>query len=355
MTPMNKGPDCAMPEPMPSNVQFSLPAIREWRGVTLREFETEVVQRNEPAVLRGLVDRWPATVAARESSEAIRSYLSRLDRGARVRTFVGDAAMGGRFFYSPNFDAFNFGIAEAPFSQLLSVLADNSDGRYIYMGSTHTSEILPGFEQENPLHLVEGKLTGPRIWIGNSSRIAPHFDESDNIACVVSGCRRFTLFPPDQVGNLYPGPVDTTVAGQPTSLVDLANPDLERFPRFPEALEHAQAAELQPGDAIYIPALWWHGVESTGPFNVLVNYWWQDTPLDAGSPMNALGAALLSIGLLPESKRLAWRAIFDHYVFSGREEAVEHIPGQARGILGESTSELRRLMREFLIGELRGK
>lgn len=352
---MNPIPDRVMPEPTASKVQISLPAIRELQGAALREFETEVVQRNEPAVLRGLVEHWPATAAARKSSDEIRSYLGRLDRGARVRTFVGDAAMGGRFFYSSNFDAFNFGVAEAPFSQLLSVLADENDGRYIYMGSTHTSEILPGFEQENPLHLVQGKRTGPRMWIGNSSRIAPHFDESDNIACVVSGTRRFTLFPPDQVGNLYPGPVDTTVAGQPTSLVDLANPDLERFPRFADALEHAQTAELQPGDAIYIPALWWHGVESTGPFNVLVNYWWQDTAPDAGSPMNALGAALLSIGLLPKSKRLAWRAIFDHYVFSGREEAVEHIPEHARGILGESTPELRRVMREFLIGELRGK
>lgn len=333
----------------------ALPPIRELRNVTLRQFDVEVVRRNEPAVLRGLVNHWPATEAGRKSSEAIRGYLSRLDCGARVRTFVGDSSMGGRFFYSPQFDAFNFGIAEAPFAQLLAVLSDENDGRYVYMGSTHTSEILPGFEQENPLDLVQSKPTGPRIWIGNSSRIAPHFDESDNIACVVSGTRRFTLFPPDQVDNLYPGPVDTTVAGQPTSLVDLADPDLERFPKFAEALKHAQSAELQPGDAIYIPALWWHGVQSTGPFNVLVNYWWQDTPSDAGSPMNALGAALLSIGLLPESKRLAWRAIFDHYVFAGREEAVEHIPERARGILGESTPELRRTMREFLIRELKGR
>jgi len=344
-----------MPEFMAAKAQSALPPIREWRNVTLRQFEAEVVPRNEPAVLRGLVDHWPATAAARESLESIRTYLSRLDRGARVRTFVGDAAMGGRFFYSPKLDGFNFGIAEAPFAQLLAVLENESDDRHVYMGSTHTSEILPGFEQENPLDLVQSRPTGPRIWIGNPSRIATHFDESDNIACVVSGTRRFTLFPPDQVENLYPGPVDTTVAGQPTSLVDLADPDLERFPKFAQALEHAQTAELQPGDAIYIPALWWHGVESTGPFNVLINYWWQDTPLDAGSPMNALGAALLSIGLLPEAKRLAWRAIFDHYVFGGREEAVEHIPTHARGILGDSTPELRRTMREFLIRELKGR
>lgn len=341
---------------MPGRMAQSSPLpVRELRGVTLRQFDSEVVQGNEPAVLRGQVDHWPATAAARQSPEAIRKYLSRLDHGARVRTFVGDPAMGGRFFYSPDFDAFNFRVAEAPFAQLLAVLADENDDRYIYMGSTHTSEILPGFEQENPLDLVRSRPTGPRIWISNSSRIATHFDESDNIACVVSGSRRFTLFPPDQVDNLYPGPVDTTVAGQPTSIIDLADPDLERFPRFTEAVKHAQSAELHPGDAIYIPALWWHGVESTGPFNVLVNYWWQDTPPDAGSPMNALGAALLSIGLLPEAKRLAWRAMFDHYVFGGREEAVEHIPEHARGILAESTPELRRAMREFLIRELQGR
>jgi len=341
-----------MPEPTASKVQISLPAIRELQGAALREFETEVVQRNEPAVLRGLVEHWPATAAARKSSDEIRSYLGRLDRGARVRTFVGDAAMGGRFFYSSNFDAFNFGVAEAPFSQLLSVLADENDGRYIYMGSTHTSEILPGFEQENPLHLVQDKPTGPRMWIGNSSRIAPHFDESDNIACVVSGRRRFILFPPEQVANLYVGPIDRTIAGQPISMVDLDNPDLERFPRFAEALKHALVADLEPGDAIYIPALWWHAVQATGELNILVNYWWNDAPPDGGSPMHALGHGLLTISHLPEEKRRAWRVLFDHYVFRLNGDPAAHIPVSARGLLGRSTPELRRMIRQFLMRAL---
>src|SRR3546814_2525666 len=57
-------------------------------------------------------------------------------------------------------------------------------------------------------------------------------------------------------------------------MVDLAAPDLTRYPRFAEALAHAMTAELEPGDAIYIPGLWWHDVQAAGPFNVLVNYWW---------------------------------------------------------------------------------
>lgn len=330
-------------------------AVREWRDVTLELFDSEIVTQGEPAILRGVVTHWPSVAAARESSDSIRTYLSRLDRGAQVRTFVGEAAMGGRFFYNAAMDGFNFAVAEAPFDRLLEVLSDENDARHVYMGSTYTEEILAGFERENPLNLVADKPTSPRIWIGKSSIIAPHFDESDNIACVVSGRRRFTLFPPDQVASLYPGPIDNTVAGQPTSMVELANPDFKRFPRFRKALKHALVAELEPGDAIYIPALWWHGVQATERLNVLVNYWWQDTPADAGSPMNAMGAALLSVALLPEGKRLAWRSMFDHFVFRLNGDPAEHIPERAHGILGRSTPELRGMMREFLIRELKGK
>jgi hypothetical protein len=340
---------------MSRNSQPSPERIREWTDVSVDRFEAEILRADEPALLRGVVAHWPAVAAARQSADSLRTYLSRLDRGSRVRTFVGDPAMRGRFFYKPGFDGFNFGVAEAQFSRLLAILADESEARHVYMGSTPTEEILPGFERENPLDLVANKPTGPRIWIGNASVIAPHFDESDNVACVVSGRRRFTLFPPDQVANLYPGPVDNTVAGQPTSVVELADPDFERFPRFREALEHALVAELEPSDGIYIPALWWHGVEASGGLNVLVNYWWQDTPADAGSPMNALGAALLSIALLPERKRLAWRSMFDHFVFRLNGDPTAHIPEQAHGILGRSTPQLRRMMREFLSRELKGK
>jgi len=86
------------------------------------------------------------------------------------------------------------------------------------------------------------------IWLGNRTCIAPHFDNTENLACVVGGRRRFTMFPPEQIRNLYVGPLDLTPAGQPISLVDVRNPDLSRFPRFAEALAAAEVAELAPGD-----------------------------------------------------------------------------------------------------------
>ena len=309
-------------------------------------------------MFRGLVGDWPITAASRHSIDELAAYLTSLDRGANVRAFVGEPDSGGRFFYTEGLERFNFHVSETRFAQLIATLVQfQRQGTItpIYMGSTPTSDILPDFAKPNPLPEIERRGGGPRIWIGNSSRIAAHFDESDNVACVVSGTRRFTLFPTEQVANLYVGPLERTVAGQPASLVDLANPDFVRFPKFREALRHGRTSELGPGDAIYIPSLWWHGVEATGPLNVLVNYWWQDEPVDADSPLHAIGHGLLAVGHLADRKLEHWRTLFDHYVFRRNGDPAEHMPEQARGILGHSTSELRDLIRQFLIQKLMGR
>ena len=169
--------------------------------------------------------------------------------------------------------------------------------------------------------LLPPELARPRIWIGNRSEVSAHFDLSDNIACVVAGRRRFTLFPPDQVANLYVGPLDHTMAGQPASMVPLKAPDLERFPRFREALAAARTAELEPGDAIYIPTLWWHHVEALSAFNVLVNYWWEDPSRFAGGAFEAMVHGIMAVSYLPPERRRAWRAMFDHYVLRPRRRA----------------------------------
>jgi len=304
-------------------------------------------------VLRGLVADWPAVEASRQSTAALADHLAARDNGARVRAFLGQPAIKGRYFYGPEVEGFNFAMAETTLSNLLRTLLDPAErDRSIYMGSTATAQMLPLFASENPMSLLDPVIAEPRMWIGNDSRVAPHYDESDNIACVVGGRRRFILFSTEQVANLYVGPIERTIAGQPVSMVDLDSPDYGRFPKFREAERHALVADLEPGDAIYIPALWWHAVQATGALNVLVNYWWTDHALDAGSPMHALGHGLLTLSHLPEHKRQAWRVLFDHYVFKTGGEPADHIPEQARGILGRSTPDLRRTIKQFLMRAL---
>ena len=68
-------------------------------------------------------------------------------------------------------------------------------------------------------------------------------------------------------------------------MVDPAAPDLARYPRFAQALAAGEVAELEPGDALFYPALWWHQVEARDGFNIMMNYWWDAVPDFIDMPM----------------------------------------------------------------------
>jgi len=322
--------------------------IREIAGTT--EAVAAAVDGYAPVVLRGLVRAWPAVSAGLASSQALVDYLAAFDRGAVAEAFVGPPSIGGRFFYAPDLRGFNFERRRGGFGELLRYiqgLAGKAEAPSVYAGAVETARTLPGFAEANPLPLAEARGGTPRIWVGNASTISTHFDASDNIACVAAGRRRFTLFPPDQVHNLYVGPFDHTVAGQPTSMVELNAPDFDRYPRFRDALAAAQIAELEPGDALYIPALWWHQVEALSDLNVLVNYWWEDSP-DMAARFEAMVHAVLTISHLPPERRAAWEAMFDTFVFKQHGEPAAHLAPEQRGVLGEPTQRLRQYIRGFL-------
>jgi len=297
--------------------------------------DDELLQATQPVVLRGLVAHWPLVRAAQQSDAAALDYLRRFDNQATVGAWMGPPEIEGRFFYNDAFDGFNY---QAGFTQLADVMArlqahrDDPRPPALYVGSTTLDACLPGLRAENDLALgARDPLVS--IWLGNRACVAAHYDVPDNIACVAAGRRRFTLFPPEQLANLYIGPLDFNPAGQAISLVDFAKPDLERFPRFSEAMRHAQVAELGPGDAIFIPSMWWHHVQALEPVNVLVNYWWRQSPDFMDVPTQALMMALLSMRGLPAEQRKAWQQIFQHYVFDSDGTEAAHIPEAARGVL----------------------
>jgi len=286
--------------------------------------------------LRGAVSDWPVVQAGKDSPEALARYLLQFDRGQLARAMVAPTAAKGRFFYNEALTGFNFRTESLSLGSALDLLLDNlNDPQPIALAiqSLQLWSALPGFERENALTLLPGSVE-PRAWLGNRAVVAAHFDPSENIACVAAGSRRFTLFPPDQVKNLYPGPFELTPAGPTISMVDFDRPDLAAYPRFARAISQARTAELAPGDAIYIPYLWWHHVRSTEPLNLLINYWWSPPAFTAGHPIEALVHAMAAIRGLPPKARAAWEAMFDHYVFSENDSA-DHLPEARRGIQAE--------------------
>jgi len=328
--------------------------VRERADVRPGNLPREALEPVEPLVLRGLVSDWPAVRAGTASPAAAMTYLRRFYTHATVNAVRVPARYRGRVFYNEDLSGFNFEPFRARLDEVLAKLEEllpESEADTVYVGSTTVDTCLPGFRAENDLRLgAADPLVS--IWLGNRSRVAAHFDVPDNIACCVAGRRRITLFAPDQIANLYPGPVDFTPAGQIISLVDFHRPDLGRFPRFEEALRHARVVDLEPGDALVIPSMWWHHVEAQDPFNVLVNYWWRRSPRYMDSPANVLDYAMLALRDLPREQRDAWRQLFRFYVFEFSPEQLEYLPEPRRGPLGPMNEMQARRLRAQLLNRL---
>lgn len=331
----------------------NIAAVPSHEGITREQFDNETRPAGRPVILRGLVKDWPAVKAGTDSLKAIGDYIKNMDSRQAVPTYLGQPDIKGRYFYNEDMRGFNFERRNIPLSasidKLLSQQGDDSPIG-IYAGATSAGDILSGFAAANPMPLVDSEVP-PLLWLGNTARIAPHFDTSENIACSVAGKRRFLIFPPEQIGNLYAGPIDHNMAGPPASLVNPRDIDLEKFPKFKAAMDAAMLAELEPGDALYLPSLWWHYVESEGPLNILVNYWW--SALKNNAPMSNIALALLTLRDLPAPERAAWRHYFDHFIFGENvEAAIEHIPEDIRGVLDVKSPERDNRIKQFLMSRL---
>lgn len=313
-----------------------------------------VAATDEPFVIRGLASKWKVVQKANSSNDELLNYLRGCAADVPVRASRGAPANEGRVFYNDDLTSMNFEQVDTRLTAVLDELQQyehESRPPTIYMGSTETEYCMPGFAADNHLDLP-GIHPTVRVWLGNRHRVAAHYDVLENIAVVAAGRRRFTLFPPEQIANLYVGPIEFTPAGQPVSMVDFDRPNFERFPRFAEAMKHARTAVLEPGDAVYIPSMWWHHVAGLESINILVNHWWLPVPGYLGAPLDALLHAILSIRELPEAQRMAWRAFFDHYIFDRGEQAAAHLPEDRRGVLGPLDENAARKIRMLLRNKL---
>jgi hypothetical protein len=315
--------------------------IPHWHDVDPHTFMTEILPAGRPAVLKGLVADWPLVRRGLESAEAVVDYFQLFDAGTPVEYLTADASLKGRFSYNESMTGTNFRRVRAPLNDALRLMlagTREASPPALSIQALSVRQHLPELPRYNSLGLLAPQAN-PTMWINNATTIAAHYDCMENIACVVAGRRRFTLFPPEQLKNLYIGPLHSTPQGVPISLVDVTQPDLQRFPKFAAADAAAQTAELGPGDAIFIPYMWWHAVQSLAPFNILVNYWWNLLARSDGPPYTALMHAIIAVGSLPPEQRAIWQQHFEHFVFHSHGDPGAHITPEGRGVLGPMTPE----------------
>ena len=328
-----------------------LASVPEVRVTDAADLDAKLRVATTPFLIRGLAADWPLVEAGLTSADTARAYLLRHHRDRPFTVSVSQPGIDGRLFYDDamgmNFRTFDAKLPEI-FARMAS-FAGHADAPTVYLASIDVHQFFDGLHAANHIDLGTREAS---IWMGTRTRIAAHNDVPDNLAVVAVGHRRFTLFPREQFRNLYLGPVDNTPAGRAVSMVDFHAPDLARHPRFVEAIRHGQVVDMAPGDALYIPALWWHHVEGLDDFNVLVNYWWRETPRWLGQPQEALNHALMAIRDLPADQKANWRDMFDYYVFNNDDDVTAHIPEGGRGVLDPMTPELAGRLRAYLLRAL---
>ena len=315
-----------------------------------------LVREGMPRILKGALSKAPLVVAGKASDQEAMSHLRSFYSQRPLLSYSSGAEGEGRFFYNARMDGFNFTneyVSLGEFFEKLQGEKAAGSGAAFYVGSTEVPEYFPDLLEHDGLQptgdVFQDHAVRIGIWLGNRTTATTHFDVSNNIAACMVGRRRFTLFPPSQVENLYPGPLEPTPGGQVVSMFDLNTPDFDRFPRAELALEAGEVADMEPGDVLVYPAMWWHQVEALDDFNAMINYWWNTVPPFMDDPMNTLLHALLSLRDRPDAEKQAWRSFFDYYVFGDSRKAGEHLPEHARGALAPLDETTARRLRARLI------
>lgn len=331
--------------------------IPEYNPISAEHFFEIIVPAQKPIVIRGFAEHWPLVAAAKQAPQAFVAYLKHFYTGNKASILLGHPDIKGRFFYNEDMTGVNYIKGDERLDLYLDRLLDLMNKEVYPAASIQNilpSYILPGLINENSSDFFPD--IEPRLWMGNQAVVSAHYDSSDNLACVVAGRRRFVLFPPDQVANLYPGSLNLTPAGAPVSLVNLHDPDFERYPRYRGALDNAYSAELYPGDAIFIPMLWWHHVDSLEKVNGLMNYWWNGSAINnpiTPTPIDSLSMAILAMRELTPAQRNAWRSMFDHYLFKQGVDPASYIPEHCQHVLGKISPQAEREIKDYLIEKLK--
>lgn len=315
----------------------------------------DLFARNEPVLMRGLVSGWPLVEAGRQSLEQAMQFMAASYSGKPVRVYVGDPAIKARFAYNELCTGLNYRAETMSLLDVFRAIVNDlnrSEHPYYYINSLAYEDGFPDLRNGNDLNfnheVFDRQPRTSRIWIGTESRASAHYDMSANLACCAVGRRRFTLFPPDQVHNLYPGPFAPTPGGQVITMVDLKAPDFDAYPRFRKALEQSVVIDMEPGDVLYYPSMWWHEVEAKDRFNVMINYWWDASPRYMGNPVDVVMHAILGLRDRPQAEKQAWRELFDYYVFGSAEKPRAHLPEASLGPLGEMDDTLARRLRALV-------
>jgi hypothetical protein len=231
-------------------------SVERIAGCEEAEFVRSYIEPSRPVILTGVMEDWPARR---------RWSLGRLASEFGERTVTVGETEGGRLIVGRS-----EGIAqrEMAFSEFLDRLRAGDPDCYLL---SPLDERLPELLEDLHFEALVPKASwhSLRLWISaRDTRAALHQDLPENFLAQITGRKRIVLIHRRHGRNVYRNGL---FHGAPNfCAVDAENPDYARFPRFRRV--ESITVDLEPGEILYIPRLWWHQVHSLS-LSISVNQW----------------------------------------------------------------------------------
>lgn len=252
------------------------------------EFYRQYVSSNKPVVLSDFSTQWPAL------RKWTHDYL---------RQEIGD--LGVTVAVTPNgyADAVNEGYFVMPeerhltVTKFLDILEAPDSAKGIFYIQKQNSNLTDEFQaimsdiDTQPAWGTEvfGKTPDAvNLWIGDGRAVTSmHRDHYENLYCVISGSKTFTLIPPTdlpfvpyenypaaryrQIGDEFIIEEDKETGIVPWIPIDPLKPDLKNYPEY----SRCQTVEVtvHAGQVLYLPSMWFHHVQQSHGC-IAVNLWY---------------------------------------------------------------------------------
>ncbi|XP_030065848.1 tRNA wybutosine-synthesizing protein 5 isoform X2 [Microcaecilia unicolor] len=269
--------------------------VPEHCGIDRDTFLQLIYPLRRPMVIKGL-DLGPCT------TKWTVDYICKAGGSKEVKIHVSPVAqmdfLNKNFIYrSLPFDAFVQRAVEEKHEEYF-ICEDVADIRKQFPELAEDIKIPEFFEKEQLFSSVF-RISSPRL------QLWTHYDVMDNLLIQVTGRKRVVLYSPRDAAYLY-------LMGDKSEVLDVDNPDLNKYPLFPKARRYECC--LEAGDVLFIPALWFHNTIAE-EFGVAVNVFWRhlssecydktDTygnkdPVAASRAVQILDRALKTLDELPE-------------------------------------------------------
>nr|WP_255490920.1 cupin-like domain-containing protein [Spartinivicinus marinus] len=229
------------------------------KNISVSAFNRDYVAQNRPLLIKGGIAYWDAL------SLWDNEYLNRNAGHNVVDVETSRDQFEGNLFD----DAEKVWM---PFSRFLERLTLSEGETDYFVGSWLFPTLVADAPDIPTFKAFSMPIKRGMIMSRGGNRIALHYDWYQNMLCQVAGYKRLVLIDVTDTPFLYP--LNSPVNYSP---VNIQNVDWSAYPEFCHAtLFHA---DIEPGDVLYIPTLWWHAVESVDR-NIMISQSFYDTDSD---------------------------------------------------------------------------